>query len=161
MYKYPTRGLAKRQANWPSLFPFICVRFRATAAPSVSSRLCFMFPRHLSDPIPPIATCHSCLQTHAFCSLVISSPSHLDRRPITHACSSGNNKPCTPLPVTLTRIPSSGTLHSFIFILHTSELSCGLTLRYTIGLPPTIQHLSTINQLFEISFQFGVKTASA
>ena len=94
--------------------PFFCVCFQATAAPSVSSRPCFMFPRHSSDPIPPIATRHSRLRTRAFRSLVISSPLRLDRCSVTHTCGSGNNKPCTPLPVTLVRVPSSGTSCGFI-----------------------------------------------
>ena len=115
-YKYPTCGLAERQANRPSLFPFICVHFQATAAPSVSSRLCFTLPRHSSDPIPPITTRHSHLQTCVFRSLVISSPSHLDRHPITHACSSGNNKPRTPLPFTLVRILPSEMSLGFYFL---------------------------------------------
>ena len=51
--------------------------------------------------------------------LTISSPSHLDRRPITHTCGSGNNKPRTLLPVTLTRVPSSGTsLGYYFYIAH-------------------------------------------
>ena len=113
--------------------PFFCVCFRATAAPSVSSRLCFTFPCHSSDPIPPIATRHSRLRTHAFHPLVISSPSRLDCCPVTHACGSGNNKPRTLLPFTLARVLPSGTLRGFIFILCTSELSRRLTLRYIVS----------------------------
>ena len=74
----------------------------------------FAFSRPSSDPIPPIATHHCRLRTRAFHSLVISSPSRLDHRPVTHACSSGNNKPRTPLPVTLAHVPSSGTSRGFI-----------------------------------------------
>ena len=78
-YKYPALASPKGRQISP-YFPFFCVCFRATAAPSVSSRLCFAFPHHSSDPIPPIATRHSRLRTCAFRSLVISSPSRFRSR---------------------------------------------------------------------------------
>ena len=131
-YKYPVHGLAERQANRPSLFPFVCVRFWATTAPSVSSHLCFTFPRHLSDLILPIATCHSRLQTRAFHSLVISLPSRLDCCPITHICSSGNNKPHTPLPFTLAHVlPLETSLRFYFYIAHFWTLAWTHTPLYT------------------------------
>ena len=68
-----------------------------------------------SDLIPPIATCHSCSQTRAFRSPVISSPLRLDRHPVTHTCGSGNNKPRT-LPLSYSHVvPPSGTSLGFYF----------------------------------------------
>ena len=99
MYKYSSPALLKGTQLWPNISLPFCVRFRATAALSLSCSSLFAFPHHArsSDPIPSIATRHSRPRTHAFRSLVISSPSRLDRCPVTHACGSGNNKPRTPL----------------------------------------------------------------
>ena len=124
-YKYPMRGLAERQANRPT-FPFcLCVRFRATAAPLISFHLHLCFFVTLACPtrsrLSPLAT--AVREPVRSSQLTISSPSCLDRRPVTHACGSGNNKPRTPLPVTLARVPSSGTSRGFIYIAHFRTLA--------------------------------------
>ena len=116
-YKYPARGLAERQANRPNFSPYLRVRFRATAAPSVSSHLCsrFLLTRPTRSRLSPLATV-ACEPVRS-AQLTISSPSRLDRRPVTHACGSGNNKPRTPLPFTLARVLPSGTLLGFYFYI--------------------------------------------
>ena len=127
-------GLAERQANQP-MFPFrLCVHFQATAAPLISFRLRLCFFVTLARPtrsrLSPLAT--AIREPVCSTQLTISSPSRLDCRPITHAYGSGNNKPRTLLPFTLACVLPSGTSHGFIFILRTLELSCGLTLCYTV-----------------------------
>ena len=129
-YKYPVLASPKGRQIGPH-FPFVFVCFQATVAPSVSSHLCScsLVPRPTRSRLLPLATV-ACEPVRS-AQLTISSPSRLDRRPVTHTCGSGNNKLHTPLPVTLARVPFSGTSRGFIFILRTSELSRGLTLRYT------------------------------
>ena len=112
-YKYPALASPKGRQIGPCS-PFFCVCFRATAAPSVSSRLCSLslVPCPTRSRLSPLATV-TCEPVRS-AQLTISSPSRLDRCPVTHTCGSGNNKPRTPLPVTLARVPSSGTSRGFI-----------------------------------------------
>ena len=117
----PRVALPRGRQNRPTFPLRLCVRFRATAAPSCLVSSLFAFLRHARSPdlIPPIAIHHSHPRTHTFQSLIISSPSRLDRRPVTHACSSGNNKLRTPLPFTLTRVlPSGMSLGFYFYIAH-------------------------------------------
>ena len=99
-------------------FVFVCVSGQPRPLLCLVSSL-FAFPRHArsSDPTSPIATRYSRPRTRTFRSLDNSSPTRLDHRPVTSACGSGNNKPRTPLPVTLARVPSSGTSLGFYFCI--------------------------------------------
>ena len=130
--RWPRRKAGKSA----QLFPISLCVFLGNCGPfSISFRLCLHFPRHArsSNLILPIATHHSRPRTRTFCSLDNSSSTRLDHCPITYACSSGNNKPHTPLPL---------LLHAFslrerarvLFYLCIPELSRRLTLRYT---PPS------------------------
>ena len=132
LYKYPTCDLAERQANRLTFPLRLCVCFQATTAPSVSSHLCSHFlVTHLTrSHLSPLATV-TCEPVHS-AQLTISSPSHLDCCPVTHACGSGNNKLCTPLPLLL-HVFSLQECTRVLFYLHIPELSCRLTLRYTMS----------------------------
>ena len=90
-------------------------------APSylISSLFVFLYHARSSDPILPITIHHSRLGTHAFCPLVISSSSHLDRSPVTYACSSRNNKLHTlPLCTLMCVLPSGTSLRFYFYIAH-------------------------------------------
>ena len=118
-YKYLTLALLRgRQISPHFPFIFVCVHFQATVAPSYLVLSLFVFLYHACSPnlIPPIAICHSHPGTCAFCPLVISSSSCLDCSPITYACGSRNNKPCTPPLCTLMRILPLGMLLRFYFL---------------------------------------------
>ena len=107
-----------RQIGPHSPFVFVCVS--GQPRPLLShfvSVLCFFvtLTRPTRSRLSPLAT--AVREPVRSAQLTISSPSRLDRCPITHTCGSGNNKPRTPLPVTLARVPSSGTSLGFYFYL--------------------------------------------
>ena len=151
-YKYPALALPKGRQIGP-YSPFFCVCFRATAAPSVSSRLCSrsLVPCPTRSCLSPLATV-ACEPVRS-AQLTISSPLCLDCRLVTHTCGSGNNKPRTLLPVTLACVPSSGTSRGFIYIAHFRTLARTLTPLYN-WLPQrgAIAFSKTIAPLFPLFF---------